>query len=61
MNFNDQGDHQCWLHIIIIIIIIIIIPCELCESVLASCLWLESEWQQVFLSLQDSSKHSSQS
>ena len=44
-----------------IIIIIIIIPWEFFTRALADGLSMESEWQQVSLSLQDSSHYSSRS
>ena len=47
--------------IIIIIIIIIIISLELFTSALAAAFSLESKWQQVSSSLQDSFKYSGRS
>ena len=42
----------------VIIIIIIIIPCEFFTPGYSGSLWLESDWQQVSLDLQDSSQYS---
>ena len=47
--------------IIIIIIIIIIYSLEFFTSALADGFLLESEWQQVYSSLQDSSQYSGRS
>ena len=49
------------IRIVVIIIIIIIIIWEFFKSTLADGLSLESEWQQVFSNLQDSSQYSGRS
>ena len=47
-----------YLSIYLSIIIIIIIPCKFFTPVLADGLLLESELQQIFLNLQESSQYS---
>ena len=57
----DDNHYTTGTSVIIIIIIIIIYSLEFFTSALADGVSLESEWQQVYSSLQDSSQYSGRS